>query len=107
MGGERRGGGGGAAPSVAPRPLCRRGRRRESGPRCPARPRRRLVPVLVRAALALSLLVVAALAAVGGVALGGAGLMSVLLAAVVTACIGAGIARDGQPLRPRQAAIDA
>jgi hypothetical protein len=65
------------------------------------------VPLLVRVALALLVLVLATVAAVGGVALGGAGLVSVALAAVVTGCIGAGIAREGDPFRPRQAAIDA
>jgi hypothetical protein len=68
------------------------------------------VPVrtlLARSALALLVLVGAALAAVGGVSLGGSGLVAVALAGVVAACVGAGIVRDGEADRPRQAAVDA
>jgi hypothetical protein len=39
--------------------------------------------------------------------LGGSGLVAVALTAVVTACLGAGIARDGNSPHPRQAAVDA
>jgi hypothetical protein len=63
--------------------------------------------LLARSALALLVLVGAVLAAVGGVSLGGSGLVSVAVAAVVTACLGAGIARDGDSPQPRQAAVDA
>jgi hypothetical protein len=63
--------------------------------------------LLVRSALALLLLVGAALAAIGGVSLGGPGLVAVALAAAVTACLGAGIARDSGAPHPAQAAVDA
>jgi hypothetical protein len=68
------------------------------------------VPVralLARSALVLLVLLGAALAAVGGLSLGGSGLVAVVLAAVVTACLGAGIAREGGSPEPRQAAVDA
>jgi hypothetical protein len=63
--------------------------------------------LLTRSAVALLVLVAAALAAIGGVSLGGAGLVVVALAAVVTGCLGAGIAHDGGSSQPRQAAVDA
>jgi hypothetical protein len=63
--------------------------------------------VLTRSVLALLVLVLASLAAIGGVSLGGSGLVAVTLSAVVTACLGAGIARDGNSSEPRQAAVDA
>jgi hypothetical protein len=63
--------------------------------------------LLTRSALALLVLFAAALAAVGGVSLGGSGLVAVALTAAVTACVGAGIARDGDSPDPRQAAVDA
>ena len=63
--------------------------------------------LLVRAPLALLVLLASVLAAVGGVSLGGSGLVAVALAAVVTGCLGAGIARDGDSADPRQAAVDA
>jgi hypothetical protein len=68
------------------------------------------VPVralLVRSALVLLVLIGAAVAAVGGVSLGVSGLVAVVLAGVVGACVGAGIVRDGVTPRPRQAAVDA
>jgi hypothetical protein len=68
------------------------------------------VPVralLTRSALALLVLVLGSLAAIGGVSLGGSGLVAVTLAAVVTACLGAAIARDGCSPQPWQAALDA
>ncbi|MBB3676738.1 hypothetical protein FHX36_002473 [Modestobacter versicolor] len=65
------------------------------------------VRALVRSVLALLVLLAAALAAVGGVSLGGSGMVAVALAAVVTGCLGAGIARDGDSPHPRQAAVDA
>jgi hypothetical protein len=67
------------------------------------------VPVralLTRSALAVLVLLLAALAAIGGVSLGGSGLVAVVLAAIVTACLAAGIVRDGDSPRPRQAAVD-
>ena len=64
-------------------------------------------PLLARCALALLVLLGAVLAAVGGVSLGGAGLIAVVLVAVVAACLGAGIAREGDAADPRQAAVDA
>jgi hypothetical protein len=63
--------------------------------------------LLVRVTSALLVLLLAVLAAVGGVSMGVSALICVVLAAVVTACIAAGIARDGNPVRPRQAAVDA
>ena len=64
--------------------------------------------LLARSALALLVLLGAALAAVGGVSLGGSGLVAVVLVAVVAACLGAGIVREGgDSPRPRQAAVDA
>jgi hypothetical protein len=63
--------------------------------------------LLTRSALALLVLVLGPLAAIGGVSLGGSGLVAVTLAAVVTACLGAAIARDGDSPQPRQAAVDA
>jgi hypothetical protein len=63
--------------------------------------------LLVRSALVLLVLLGAAVAAVGGVSLGLSGLVAVVLAGVVGACVGAGIARDGVAPRPRQAAVDA
>jgi hypothetical protein len=44
---------------------------------------------------------------VGGVSVGGSGLVAMALAAVVTSCLAAGIARDGDSPSPRQAAVDA
>jgi hypothetical protein len=67
------------------------------------------VPVralLTRSALAVLVLVLAVLAALGGVSMGGSGLVAVVLAAIVTACLAAGIVRDGGSPRPRQAAVD-
>jgi hypothetical protein len=67
------------------------------------------VPVralLTRSARAVLVLLLAALAALGGVSLGGSGLLAVVLAAIVTACLAAGIVRDGGSPRPRQAAVD-
>lgn len=63
--------------------------------------------LLARSALALLVLLGAALAAVGGVSLGGSGLVAVALVAVVAGCLAAGVARDGESPRPRQAAVDA
>lgn len=63
--------------------------------------------LLVRVTLAWLVLVLAALAAVGGVSLGVEGVICVVLAAIVTACIAAGIAWEGNAPRPRQAAVDA
>jgi hypothetical protein len=68
------------------------------------------VPVralLSRVGLALVLLLLAALAAVGGVSMGGSGLVAVVLAAVVSACVAAGIARDDDQPRSRQSVVDA
>jgi hypothetical protein len=68
------------------------------------------VPVrvlLTRSACALLVLAGVALAAAGGVSLGGPGLVSVLLVAMVVACVAAGIARDGDSPDPQQAAVDA
>jgi hypothetical protein len=68
------------------------------------------VPVralLTRSALALLVLAGGVLAAVGGVSLGVSGLVAVALVAVVAACLGAGIVRDGNSPQPRQAALDA
>jgi hypothetical protein len=67
------------------------------------------VPVralLARSALALLLLLAAALAAVGGISIGGSGLAAVTVAGVVAACLGAGIARDSGGVDPRQAGVD-
>ena len=63
--------------------------------------------LLTRSALVLLVLVLAVVAAVGGVFLGVSGLIAVALAAVVTACVGAGIARESAAADPRQAAVDA
>lgn len=63
--------------------------------------------LLTRSVLALLALVLGLLAAIGGVSLGGSGLVGVTLAAGVTGCIGAAIARDGCSPQPRQAALDA
>jgi hypothetical protein len=68
--------------------------------------------VLLRALFTRSLLVMLVLtlgllAAVGGVSVGGSGLVAMALAAVVTACLAAGIARDSDSPSPRQAAVDA
>ena len=62
--------------------------------------------LLTRSALALLVLLLAALAAIGGVSLGGSGLVAVVLAAVVAACLAAGIVRDSDAPRPRQAVVD-
>ena len=64
-------------------------------------------PLLARCGLALLVLLGAVLAAVGGVSLGDVGLTIVALAAVVAACLGAGVAREGESPDPRQAAVDA
>ena len=62
--------------------------------------------LLSRSTLALLVLLLAALAAVGGMSVGRSGLVAVLLAAVVAACLAAGFVRDGDSPRPRQAAVD-
>jgi hypothetical protein len=49
----------------------------------------------------------AVVAAVGGVSLGVSGCAAVALAGIVGACLGAGIVRDSDAPRPRQAAVDA
>ena len=63
--------------------------------------------LLARSALAVLVLFGAAIAAIGGVSLGGSGLVAVALAAAVAACLGAGIVRDGDVGQPRQAVVDA
>ena len=66
-----------------------------------------LRPLLVRCSLTLLVLLGAVLAAVGGISLGAAGLGAVALAAGIAACLGAGIAREGDGPDRRQAAVDA
>ena len=63
--------------------------------------------LLARSAVAVLVLVGGVVAAVGGVSLGGSGLVAVSLAAVVAACVGAGIARDAESPQPHQAVVDA
>ena len=63
--------------------------------------------LLSRLALALLALLLAAIAAVGGVALAGSGLVVVMLAAAVTACLAAGVVQEGGSPQPRQAVVDA
>ena len=62
--------------------------------------------LLTRSALALLVLLLAALAAIGGVSLGGSGLVAVVLAAIVAACRAAGVVRAGAAPRPRPAGVD-
>jgi len=62
--------------------------------------------VLSRAVLALLVLLGGAVAAIGGVSLGGSGLVAVALAAVVCACLAAGVVRDGATAQPRQEVVD-
>src|ERR1700712_59569 len=92
------------------RPGKGRGGRRTSSSLDLSRDRRPPVParaLLTRSALTLLVLLLALLAAVGGVSLGVSGMLAVALAAVVTACLAGGIAHDGAPASPRQAAVDA
>jgi hypothetical protein len=77
---------------------------------CVSTVRRPSVPVralLARSALVLLALLGTAVAAVGGVSLGGSGLVVVGLAAVISGCLAAGIARDGDSPDPVQAAVEA
>lgn len=63
--------------------------------------------LLARSSTVLALVLTGGLALVGGVSLRGAGMVALLLAAVVAACLGAGVARETGRTPPDQTVVEA